>query len=131
GSQCVTARASRPALTPEGLPLARAPRGPAGREELLGPLVMQRDPVALVQDLVVLDAGPVEAFLHLVERLREERLVLRPDRVVEDKEQPPMVSFRVCVVQDERAGVANVPRAARVRRETEDDLLVDRVRERR
>jgi len=42
-----------------------------------------------------------------------------------------MVSLRVCVVQDERPRVADVQRAARVRRETEDDLPVDRIRERR
>src|SRR2546425_394440 len=126
----VHARAHRLAVLPQGLRVALAHVGLAGREELLGPLVVQRDPVALVQDLVVLDAGPVEALLHLVERLREERLVLRPDRIVEDEEQLPMVALRVCVVQDERPRVADVERAARIGREAQDHRSVDGVRER-
>jgi hypothetical protein len=59
---------------------------------------VQGDAVALVQDVVVLDAGPVEALLDLIERLGEKGLVLGPDRVVEDEEQPPVVPLRVYVV---------------------------------
>src|SRR5207245_6741325 len=64
----VHARAHRFAVLPQGLRVALTRLGLAGREELLGPLVMQRDPVALVQDLVVLDAGPADALLHRLER---------------------------------------------------------------
>jgi hypothetical protein len=92
---------------------------------------VQGDAVALVEDVVVLDAGPVEAFFDLIERLREKGLVLGPDRVVEDEEQAPVVPLRVRVVQDERPRIPDVQRTARIRREAEDDLPVDRVRERR
>src|SRR2546428_665304 len=73
---------------------------------------------------------PDAALLDLVERLREERLGLRPDRIVEDEEQLPMVALRVCVVQDERPRVADVERAARIGREAQDHRSVDGVRER-
>src|SRR5438093_1620612 len=121
----------RLAVLAERLRVALADVGLARREELLRPLVVQGDAVALVEDLVELDAGPVQTFPDLVERLGEEGLVFRSDRVVEDEEELAVVLLRVRVIQDERPRVPNVEGAARVRREAKDDLAVDGVRERR
>src|SRR5947207_2643410 len=52
----------RLAVLAERLGVALADVGLARREELLRPLVVQGDAVALVEDLVELDAGPVQTF---------------------------------------------------------------------
>src|SRR5206468_4158425 len=91
----VDAGALRLAVLAEGLRVALAHVGLTGREQLLRPFVMEGNPVALVEHLVVFDPGPVEALLDLVVGLRQDRLVLRPDRIVEDEGQAAAVRLRV------------------------------------
>jgi hypothetical protein len=95
-------------VLPEGLRVALVHVGLARGEELLRPLVVQGDAVALVQYLVVFDTGPVEALPHLVVGLGQEGLLLRTDRVVEDEEEAGVVRLRVGVVQEEGPCVPDV-----------------------
>src|SRR5207237_8987972 len=112
----------RLAVLAERLRVALADVGLARREELLRPLVVQGDAVALVEHLVEVDAGPVQTFPDLVERLWEEGLVFRSDRVVEDEEELAVVLLRVRVIPHGRPCVPNGSGAARVRRDGNDSL---------
>src|SRR5712691_4007797 len=127
----VHARLHRLPILPKRVCIALAHVRLAGPEELLGPFVVQRDAVALVQDLVIFDARPVEARPNLIVRFREDRFLLRSDRIVEHEEEATMIALRVGVVQDEGARVPDVQRTARVRGETKDHVSIRGPRERR
>src|SRR5438309_2056227 len=108
----------RLAVLAERVRVALAYVGLAGRQQLFGPFVMQRDAVALVEDLLVLDARPLQPFADLIEGLGKERLLFRSNRIVEYEEKSAVVLLRVCAVQDERPRATDVEWTARARRAT-------------